>query len=111
MNIVMLAGPAVVCAFAGVGLAAFGAACFSVARRMSIKANAAQGSEKYMLEISRIALVIACAAIASFLWTYLLVQVQVSVVEFASLVGGIVAAVFSLYRAGLFVGPSVPQSK
>jgi hypothetical protein len=111
MNAVLLVGPSVVCAFAGVGLATFVAGCFSVAQRMSVEAHAALGSRKYIVEASRIAFVVACAAIATVLWTYLLVHLQVSFVEFASLVGGIVAAAFFLYRAGLFVAPTAPPGE
>jgi hypothetical protein len=105
MNVVLWSGPSLVTAFAGAGLTCFIAGCFSVSRRMDVKTRSSRGIQKHLIDCSRILLVVACAAVVSVVWTFLMVHLQISAAEIVSFIGGIGTTVFFLRRAGLFVAP------
>lgn len=102
--LVALLGSHVAAALVGVGMSVVVFTCAKIASRMNARAASAPRGAAIAWHISRFVLSLVCAALLSFPWLYLLLELRIPLTVFVSLLVGLAASAYLFIKRQLF-GP------
>jgi hypothetical protein len=100
--LVVLLGSHVAAALVGVGMSVLVFTCAKVASRMNARAASASRGAAIAWHVSRLLFSLVCAALLSFPWLYLLLELRIPLSVFVSLLVGLAASAYLFIKLQVF---------